>query len=379
MTGKERMLAAIKGEPVDRVPIWIREGFEFHHPIPSAADYSLGWRADPEYVALWEFARDHCDMRVSWSPGGHFNRTLAIPPHRMTSETTVVNEYTRRLTSTIDTPKGPLTAVTERRRGENMDWHVKYAVENREDLEKLRSVPFEVDPVSYEQYDREKELVGDRGVMCLNVSSPWVVMASCMPFELALEWSLSENVLLHELLEEITRRTLACLEVVFERDFEDMMANIGGSEQCTPPIMSPDSYEQWVTPYESRVAAFLNAKGVPLNCHCHSHVRGALSSMIEAGMASTDPVEPPSQGNVTIEEARKIAGDRLTLVGNLEWKELVEESPDRIRARVREIIDSGKQRLVMAASAGPVTAMSSKLITNYRTWIEEALDYGVVR
>ena len=91
MTGKERMLAAIKGEPVDRVPIWLREGFDFQHPIASADDFSMSWKKDPRYIELWEFAREHCDMRVSWSPGDHFNRTMGIPPHRMTSETSAVS------------------------------------------------------------------------------------------------------------------------------------------------------------------------------------------------------------------------------------------------------------------------------------------------
>ena len=377
MTGKERMLAATKGQPVDRVPIWIREGFDFHHPTPAADDFSLGWRSDPDYVSFLDFAREHCDMRVSWSPAGYFNRTMAIPPDRINTEIEVVNENIKRVISTIDTPKGPLVAVSERRRGENMGWQVKYPVENLEDLGKLRSVPFEAAPVSYEEYDRENALLGDGGVMCLNVSSPWVVLATCMPFELALEWSVSRASFLHELLEEIMSRILACLEVVFQRSFEDMIANIGGAEQCTPPIMAPDAYDKWVTPYETQIAAFLKSKGVPLNCHCHSHVARALSSMVKAGMSSTDPVEPPPQGDVTIEAARKTVGDRLTLVGNIEWQELVEASPDKIRQRVREIIDSGKQRLIISSSAGTQSLMPPELIANYRAWIEEALEYGV--
>ena len=141
--------------------------------------------------------------------------------------------------------------------------------------------------------------------------------------------------------------------------------------------MAPDAYDKWVTPYETQIAAFLKSKGVPLNCHCHSHVARALSSMVKAGMSSTDPVEPPPQGDVTIEAARKTVGNRLTLVGNIEWQELVEASPDKIRQRVREIIDSGKQRLIISSSAGTQSLMPPELIANYRAWIEEALEYGV--
>jgi uroporphyrinogen-III decarboxylase len=370
------MMAAFRGEPVDRVPIWLREGFDFHHPIPRADDFLLGWRADPDYVALYEVARRHCDMRVEWGPPGLFNRTLSIPPQRMTEEGQQVSADVRRIVTTIDTPRGTLTGVREQRRGEAHSWTTKYPVESREDLEKLRSVPFEVGAVDTSRYDGERALLGDRGVMCLVVSSPWVVFSTTMPFELALEWSLSERAMVHEILEEITQRVLAGLEAVFERDYQDMIANIGGSEQCTPPIMGPAAYRELVTPYEARIADFLSRHGVPLNCHCHSMVRDALPAMVDAGMSATDPVEPPPMGNVTAAEARDLVGDRLTLCENLEWQELVESPPGRIRDRVREITNTGKKRLVIGSSAGPISRMTAQQIRNYREWIDAALEYG---
>ena len=75
-------------------------------------------------------------------------------------------------------------------------------------------------------------------------------------------------------------------------------------------------------------------------------------------------------------EARAIAGNRLTLVGNMEFNELGELEPEQIRARVREIIGTGKQRLIMSASAGPISTMTPRQISNYRAWIEETLSCG---
>lgn len=378
MTGKARMRAAMLGEPVDRVPIWVREGFDFHLPVPDASHFSLGWRANPEYVALCAFARDYCDMRVGWSPGGHFNRTLGITPHAMTGKTEALDENRRRTYTTVQTPKGVLTGVRESHRGTNTSWGVKYPVETMADLEALRSVPFEVAPVCYEGYGRLYEQVGDRGVLCLGVSSPWVVLSTCMRFEQALIWSVTEPNMVHEILGEITDRFLACLEAVFARPL-DTVANIGGAEQCTPPMMSPDAYAAFVTPYESRIVAFLKQHNVPVNCHCHGRVSVALREMIAAGMDATDPVEPPDlggDGDVTMAQAREIVGDRLTLCGNFQFEELERATPEHIRARVREIIDTGKRRLVLTASAGPTAAVSPGMITNYRAWIEEAVEYG---
>jgi uroporphyrinogen-III decarboxylase len=155
-----------------------------------------------------------------------------------------------------------------------------------------------------------------------------------------------------------------------------MIANIGGSEQCTPPMMSPDAYLEYVTPYEGPIAAYLSRKDVPLNCHCHGMIRHVLPLMVDAGMAATDPVEPPPMGNVTIAEAREVVGDQLTLCGNLEWQELVEARPGEIRARVKEIMETGKERLVVGSSAGPISRMDGQTIRNYREWIDAVLELG---
>ena len=378
MTGKERMRAAMAGEPVDRVPIWLREGFDFHLPIPPSDDFSLGWRADPDYVALWEFAREHCDMIVGWAPGGHLNRTLGITASAIEHRTEAVDSNTRRTHTTVHTPKGRLTGVYESHRNEATSWALKYPVETVADLDALRSVPFKVEPVDYRSYERDHERLGDRGVMCLGVSSPWVVFSTCTRFEQALMWSITERGMVHEVLGEITDRILACLARVFERPL-DTVAKIGGSEQCTPQMMAPEAYAEFVTPYESRIVAYLRRQGVLVNCHCHGRVSGALSEMIAAGYDSTDPVEPPDlggDGDVTMAQAREIVGDRLTLCGNFQFEELERATPEQIRARVREMIDTGKHRLVLSASAGPTAPVSKGMIANYRAWIEEAVALG---
>jgi len=378
MTGKERFRAAMHGEPVDRVPIWLREGFDFHLPLPGEGHFTLGWRADPHYLELWEFAREFGDLRIGWSPGGHFNRFLGITPGAMVTETEVLDEDRRRTHTTIRTPRGDLTGIRETRRGTNTSWSVKYPVESRADLDALRAVPFAVAPARYDGYERLLEQVGERGVLCLGVSSPWVVFSTCMRFEQALEWSLTEPRMVHEVLGEITERFLACLNVVLAREL-DTVANVGGAEQCTPPMMRPEAYAEFVTPYESKIVGLLKSHDIPVNCHCHGRVSFALGEMVAAGFDATDPVEPPDlggDGDVTMTEARKIVGDRLTLCGNLQFEELERSTPEQIRARVREIIDTGKRRLVLSASAGPTAAISTGMAANYRAWVEEAVAYG---
>jgi hypothetical protein len=37
------------------------------------------------------------------------------------------------------------------------------------------------------------------------------------------------------------------------------------------------------------------------------------------------------------------------------------------------MLDTGKERLVLSASAGPTAAVSKPMLANYRAWIEEAV------
>ncbi|MBT3290996.1 MAG: hypothetical protein HN380_26865 [Victivallales bacterium] len=162
------MRNAITGAPVDRPPIWIREGFDLHQPPAEADDFAKGWQADPVYRDLWEFAREHCDQRIGWGPGGHFNRWLGIAPRHFRGERREIRADLREITTTIDTPGGPLTSISRHHRGETTVWRTKYPVESLADLNRLRALPFEVPPVSFAGYERILNEVGDTGVLCLN-------------------------------------------------------------------------------------------------------------------------------------------------------------------------------------------------------------------
>ncbi|OPZ22678.1 MAG: methylcobalamin:coenzyme M methyltransferase [candidate division BRC1 bacterium ADurb.BinA364] len=370
MNNKQRMEAALRGDPVDRPPIWLREGFDFIH----GPHRWLGWQADPIYRELWEFACPWCATVEGWSAGSHFNRFLGIPPDRIKSRVVAMPDGSVRNHGEIDTPKGKLHFLTERRPGENTSWTLKHAVETMSELEMLRSVPWELAPVSLESYHRAKERVGDQGVLRMGLSSPIVCISGAMNFEMFLELAGTEKALFHELLEEITRRFLFAVEAIFASGPLETTANLGGSEQCTPPMMRPEAFDEYVIPYDGKLVQALRRHGVCVNMHCHGKIRHALRCMREMGLDSTDPVEPPPGGDLSIAEAREIAGDRLTLIGNLQFGELEYAEPERIRRRVREILATGERRLVLAASAGPISRVSSRLAANIRAWIETALE-----
>jgi uroporphyrinogen-III decarboxylase len=376
MTGKQRLWAAIRGERVDRAPIWLREGFPIGRGPADADDFGNGWQADPLYRELYQHVDPHVDVIDGWGIGA-CNRLLMVPPKSMEWETEDLGSDCRRRRCIIHTPKGDLVGITETHRGEATTWHVQDPVNSIEDLRKLASVPFEIEVEwvdrAIESYHRAIERVGDRGIVRLGLSSPIVTISGCMPFDMFLELSLTERKWFHELCEEITGRNVAYLDELFSRGVEfESIANLGGSEQCTPPMMRPETYDEYVVPYDGQIIRRLREGGIPTSIHCHGKIRHALEGMVEMGAVATDPVEPPPAGDVTYQEARKIAGDRLTLIGNLEWDELEYAEPDHIRRRVEEILSFGNRRLILGASAGPISRITPRLAENVRTWVDTA-------
>ena len=76
MDGKKRIFAAIKGENVDRPPIWLREGFNtdrniLKEPIVSEgniinSEFTLGWKLSNLYQDLHEYVSPYIDIINTW-------------------------------------------------------------------------------------------------------------------------------------------------------------------------------------------------------------------------------------------------------------------------------------------------------------------------
>jgi len=381
MNPKERMLAAIRGMDVDRVPIWLREGFALLTDPADADDFSCGWQADPLYHELIAAMAPHVSCKVWWGIGG-MNRNMMVPSKAGVKRPCETEGDVRQGVAEIRTPDGVLTMVGEWRRGMSTYWATKHPVESVEEMEKLALVPFEIDADevrrSVEGYRRACRLWGDRAVVETSLSSPIVCISGAMPFQLFLELSMTQRERFHELLAEITRRQLALLDAVLAEagGTLDTHVTLGGSEQCTPPMMSPQSYDEFVVPYEGQLIAWCKRHGMTTQVHCHGKVRHALGCMIAEGADATDPVEPPPSGDVTYAEAREIVGDRLTLIGNLEFDMLELGEPEDIRRHVRDILSHGKKRLILSASAGPISAVSPRLVANYKALIDAALEFA---
>ena len=186
--------------------------------------------------------------------GSMLNRFLMIPERYIHSEEARIEGDLLVSDGYIETASDKLPYRRVWRRNNNNGWMTNPPVNSIEDLKKVAAIPFELDREAIRRrrtgWKRAADLLGDRGLPRTGFSSPIVIISGLMTLELFLELSFTHREYFHELLEEITRRELAIIDEMFGEEPIETTVNIGGSEQCTPPMMAPEAFDDFVVPYD---------------------------------------------------------------------------------------------------------------------------------
>jgi len=362
MTPRERMLAALRGERADRVPL---ELYGFWFPDRE----TLEAVEDPLRRRIGERVFDELVFR-SIHPS-HVNRYLVTPPQLWRESHEDLPNGRRRTRGVMDTPKGELTYLTEWAPEDETTWTWKYPVENERDIEKITSVPWEP-PEGLKALDGS-ERVGDfetRGICEVGVSTPMVCVAGMMRYESFLELCATDLRLVKALTEICLERVMDVLAVLLSRPGVDLVW-MGGSEWLTPPMGSPALYDALVQEQERTIIDYVHANSdAVVQVHCHGKVGTVLEKTIARGADYTEPVEPPPDGDITMREAKEIAAGRITLGGNVETRVLANESEDVVERAVRAAFEGGKDRFILATTAGCSPKLTKREFKNYLRLID---------
>ena len=361
MNVRERLLNALRGESADRVPLML-DGFLYE------TREQIDKLKDSRRREIAERVFDLHAAFVTWP--SCINRYLITPPQSIRNVASEKHEDSVTNTTEIDTPKGTLTAVTGRNTTSNTTWTTKYPVESREDIDKIRSVPWERPP-NLAAPDRSKlsEELSDRLVLKTAISSPFVCAAGMMPYEMFLELCATDMPLVKELTDICKERTLDVLDVLLsERNIDYVW--VGGCEWITPPMASPRIYQELVQEYERDVIARIHEAGAVCHVHCHGNVRQSLPLVVERGADFFEPVEPPPDGDIEFAEAKELLAGRMTLGGNLEVRILENEPVDTVEEATRKCFEGPKERMVLKATESPLKVMTPATVENYHRVID---------
>lgn len=111
-----------------------------------------------------------------------------------------------------------------------------------------------------------------------------------------------------------------------------------GEGVASSSLISPRQYEEFVLPYQQRVAARLRELDVPSVLHICGKATRMLESMARSGC---DCFEADWQ--VDLGEAKARIGDRMSIKGNLHTTALVHDAPQQVFEAARDAIQKAKR------------------------------------
>lgn len=383
-----RLMATYRGEKRDRVPMCSPISWGPFRDIEK--EKPGGWRADPDFIRVARLVQEHCDPRPPYNAvrfpnvfsGMSYQRFLEAPEEyveRLPAEK--VSEIRTRTTTILHTPKGDLKYVYEEDEGIETRWDMHKPIQTQDDVEKMLSVPFHFDkPDSsqYESFRRHRGEMGGDAISGAGVNSMVAMLCGMMSFEMLLEWVLSEPVLIKLLADEWFKRTWAKVDFLLSQGIGPVW-HFNGVERASPPMMGPRQWEELVVPYDGEIMRRIKQREPDsvIHVHCHGRVGTLLDSFISMGVDSTDPVEPPTQGDIEIGDAKKRCAGRLTLFGNIEFADMEMCTPEQIEEKVKSAIhDGGTDHVVLFPSSTPHERHNPKFTANAIRYIESGVKYG---
>ena len=366
MTSKERILATLRGEIPDRVPISL---YEFD-----------GWYDDwildePSYAACFSLVKNGVtDQFRNWNL-----RKSKIWPDGIFEETWQEDgsQYWKK---TVSTPKGDL--VSQQRLDPNVHtvWIIEHWLKTPADIERWLSLPYAGTEYDSSHLAGDMAALGDRGLMMPSIGDAICEVADLLGFATMLEIMTLEPELFFRLMDFEQERVLAHARGLAEaaRGF-DMAVRVVGPEYATPPYMAPQMFERLVVDYDLPVIEILQDAGIWVRLHSHGNIGQVLEQIQRLHPDALDPIEPPPDGDIEFAEVKRRLGDKITLVGNVEERLLEYSTAAEIDAYVKQLMETGKPggRFVLCPTAMPLhSPLQPKISDNIIAMVEAGLKYG---
>jgi hypothetical protein len=370
MTNKERLFAVLNGEPVDRVPVWLL--FPYH-----PTGYYVDIPNIPQYKPIWDAALEHTIMLNRRNMGSDLfaneveRRSEKVEENGWSINRNIIEYNGKCLISETRTKDGK----TE----------IKKFIENEEDLELYCSLPIQTDKdmiyeemsEKVEKYLQEKNEFPDHmGSMMLDLGEPIGALyhsASLTEYPI---WSITHDDIIVDFLDRNMERFRHIYQFCLERDLADVYFLVG-SELASPPMVSRTTFQKWIVPYAKELIEIIHAHGNKAIQHYHGQIKEILPDFLTMAPDALHTIEAPPIGNCTMTEAFDVVGDKMALIGNVQYDSFRSSTPEEMKKEVKHLLEECKgKRFILSPSAGPFDAeISDRMVDNYLAFIEAGVGY----
>ena len=371
MTRRERLMATLRGEPVDRPAVSFYEigGFKVK---PADPDPFNIYNA-PTWQPLLQLAEEQTDLIRLRAPVVRRPATDRRTEFWRTEE--FMKDGARYQRTTVQIAGRTLTALTRRDPAVDTIWTLEHLLKGEEDLQAYLELPDDTAPVAVDVaslLSEEREL-GDRGIIMVDTPDPLCLAAGLFSMEDYTVLAFTQRELFHRLLEKLARPLYAQTETM-AREFPGHLWRICGPEYAPEPYLPPELFAEYVVRYTGPLVTMIQRHGGFARIHCHGRIRNVLPFFHQMGASATDPLEPPPQGNITLAEVRRDYGLDLVLFGNLEIADIENLPPAEFEKVVAQSIRDGTagpgRGFVLMPSAAPYgRIITPRTMANYETMV----------
>jgi len=365
LTSRERLTRLFKGQDIDRIPIWLLAPY---HRLHCYADiYNL-----PCYKKITEYIDKYCDTfdRRNLKSGFCYNYNEEIK--RVLTER---EENGNRIKEEVVSYKD-FSLIKSTSQGKD-GTRLKYFLEDIEDLNKILEIPYVPVEPDVAQYFKEKEELGDKGLMMVDIGDPLIPLYHLMSAENFSIFSLTDYDKIIEFSDEMYKRVYNFYKYLLDRNVGEVFF-IVGCEFAGPPLVSPDKFNEMSARYVKGICDLIREYGKWSIVHYHGNLYKVREGMKTMNPDGIHTIEAPPVGDCTLTQAREVLGKNMILIGNIQYDDLAHKGKDEIEFMVRQAIDEGKSgKFILSPSAGPYESeLSDKTIQNYLAFIEAGIKYG---
>ena len=368
MSGRERLLRVFRQQETDRMPIWL-------------------WGVDPmfrsgrqSWASLYEMVEKYeLDIMRGWSPRPKPTPSPnpPPPPERIQSERPDMWEYH----NIIKTPKGELTQIYYAPKDGSPGYVKKDYIKTEEDAEKWLSLPHKItEPdIETDSYFELLEKTGDRTILMVGIGEAMYAIEAMMGSETFGFFLMDHRELLHEMITRPYQNIENVVKYYLSKDVGDYYGWVG-PELCIPPLASPKDFRDFCFKYDKPIIDLIHDAGKLVWVHCHGDMKPVLTDFVEMGVDCLNPIEPPPIGGLTLAEAKKVVGGRMTLDGGVQNGAFDTLEPKEMEELVEETIAMGKPGgcYIFGQTSDPGTwvELSEKHIANFKVFVETAVRHA---
>ncbi len=322
-TLKTRLLAALEGKPVDKVPVC------------SVTQTGIVELMD-EVGAAWPEAHTNPELMAK----------LAIANYELSGLEAVRLPYC--LTVLVEAMGCQINMGTKNRQPSVIEHPYPKSLDGAaipaDLLQKGRI------PVVLEAIKIVREKVGPDVPIIGGMEGPITVASDLVSVKSFMKWSIKKTDLFEQALDLATEAAIAYANAMVEAG-ADVIAI--ADPVASPDLMSPDSFKQFL---QSRLQKFSSSVNSVTVLHICGKVNAILSDMADCGFEGLSVEE--KIGNAA--EGKKIIGDRARLVGNISSPFTLLPGPiDKIKAEAKVALEGGIDVLAPGCGIAPMTPLEN--------------------